>query len=274
LSQESELIMSDGYAKLLTSILDSSIWAEPDDAVRLWVTLIAMADRDGYVGASPSGIAYRTRTVSVERVNELLLKFQEPDLESRSEEFEGRRIQKVERGFLLLNYKKIRDMHADGASRSRKRKWWNEHRSTGNQHPELDILDASESSGRLAYGSGSANGSDLNSLSDLKKDSKSNNAKPTRGRGQMAEMPIPEDWTPTEAHRKIASSYGLDIALEEIKFRGHFDGQMLKSWNGRFSTWLANAAGYAKQNNIGNRGRAVKPPQPNDENNRYVPPEA
>lgn len=133
--------MSEGYVKILSSILDSSIWSEPDDVVRVWLTILAMADRDGYVGASVKGIARRAVTVSPERTAECLAMFEEPDEDSRSDEFEGRRIQKVDRGYLILNYRKIRDMHGAEAAKARKRDWWNKNRG---KESRLDTDTSSE----------------------------------------------------------------------------------------------------------------------------------
>lgn len=135
--------MADGYVKLLSSILDSSIWQEPDDVIRVWITMLAMADRDGFVGASVGGIARRTVTVSVERVRECLDLFQSPDIDSRSEEFEGRRIQKVDRGWLILNYAKIRDLHGAESQRAAKRRWWKENRGKTSSLDTPRTLDVS-----------------------------------------------------------------------------------------------------------------------------------
>lgn len=130
--------MADGYVKILASILDSSIWAEDSDLCKVWITLLAMADRDGYVGASVGGITNRSRTVSREKVQQALELFQQPDEDSRTEDFEGRRIQKVDRGYLILNYKKIRDMHGAEAVKASKRQWWAANRSKAAAAAELE----------------------------------------------------------------------------------------------------------------------------------------
>src|SRR5690606_3004107 len=57
---------------------------------------------------------------------------------------------------------------------------------------------------------------------------------------KQPERPIPPEWKPTEAHREFAAKHGLDVELEAIGFRGHFDGKLVASPNGRFTTWLAN----------------------------------
>jgi hypothetical protein len=101
--------MSETFTKLFASILDSTVWQEDGDTRLVWVTLLAMADRDGYIGASIPGIAARAR-VSVEAARAAMEKFMAPDPESRSKEHEGRRIVEVPRGWNLLNYQKFRDM--------------------------------------------------------------------------------------------------------------------------------------------------------------------
>lgn len=80
---------------------------------------------------------------------------------------------------------------------------------------------------------------------------------------KQPERPIPTEWTPTEAHRAFAARHGLDVELEAIGFRGHFEGKLVASPNGRFTTWLANQVRWNRQRQSGNgRGRSG-PPQPN-----------
>lgn len=109
------------------------------------------------------------------------------------------------------------------------------------------------------------------------------NAKKPASRDKRPEIEMPSDWSPNETHRKFANDHGLDLVLEEVKFRGHFDGCRVKSWNGRFSTWLANSVAYARAS--GNTNQSWKSgapkdkwgpgtghgPQPNDPNRRIIP---
>jgi hypothetical protein len=115
------------YVKLFGSILDSSIWDEDHATVRVWVTLLAMADADGVVRASDSGIAHRARVSRTECTKALKI-FEAPDVESKSQEYGGQRIERVDGGWLLLNYTKYREarsreqvMAADRQARKRKR---------------------------------------------------------------------------------------------------------------------------------------------------------
>lgn len=73
---------------------------------------------------------------------------------------------------------------------------------------------------------------------------------PKRKRAKRAapETPLPPDWQPTEAHRAYATTHGLDIDLEVDALRGWAEGRTAVSWNGTFSTRLANQAKW-------NRGR-------------------
>ncbi len=96
------------YTKLDTNIIYSTVWKEPAEIIKVWFTLMALADRDGYVGASTEGIA-RAALVKEEVVDEALALFQSPDPKSRTKDFEGRRIVEVDGGWKLLNHAKYRD---------------------------------------------------------------------------------------------------------------------------------------------------------------------
>jgi hypothetical protein len=65
--------------------------------------------------------------------------------------------------------------------------------------------------------------------------------------------PLPPDWQPTEAHRKYAENHGLDLELEVDSLKGWAEGRTQISWNGTFSTRLANQAKWNKQRGNGRR---------------------
>lgn len=123
-----------GFAKLMGSILTSSIW-DKDASLRLtWITLLAMADKDGVVEASATGIAHMAR-VSLEDVERALLDFQGPDPQSRSSDFEGRRLQRVEGGWLVLNYTHYRNLYRSAERRG----YLNEYQRKRRQHLNTDV---------------------------------------------------------------------------------------------------------------------------------------
>jgi hypothetical protein len=96
------------YVKLFGSILHSSVWAEDHATVRVWITMLVMADPDGVVRAADSGIVHEARVTATEGTKALKI-LSEPDLESKSQEFGGRRIERVDEGWLVLNYAKYRE---------------------------------------------------------------------------------------------------------------------------------------------------------------------
>jgi hypothetical protein len=96
-----------GYCKLFSSIVASTIWREANETRLLWITMLALADRDGIVEGAVPGLADMAR-LSVEATRNALAKLESPDPDSRSQEFEGRRIQKVFGGWKILNYQRYR----------------------------------------------------------------------------------------------------------------------------------------------------------------------
>jgi hypothetical protein len=98
-----------GYTKLFSNIVASTIWREDDKTRLVWITLLALSDRDGYVAASLPGLADLAH-VSIEDCEMAIGKLQQPDKYSRSPEHDGRRIEAVEGGWLILNRAKYRDL--------------------------------------------------------------------------------------------------------------------------------------------------------------------
>lgn len=96
-----------GYTKLFNSILGSSVWRTNVETKVLWITLLAMADKDGIAEASVGGLADFAR-LSMEQTRKALKELSSPDEDSRTKEFEGRRIEACEGGWRLLNHAKYR----------------------------------------------------------------------------------------------------------------------------------------------------------------------
>jgi len=96
-----------GFTKLWAEITDSSIWNEDDKTRIVWITMLARMGPDYMVRASVGGLAHLAR-VSREDCEKAIEKLSSPDPDSRSTEFEGRRIELVEGGFFILNGEKHR----------------------------------------------------------------------------------------------------------------------------------------------------------------------
>jgi hypothetical protein len=95
------------YTKLDSGITESTIWQAPDTTRLVWITLLSMADQNGYVGASMPGLAGRAR-VSLEACIAAIEAFLAPDKWSRTKDHDGRRVADADGGWILLNHAKYR----------------------------------------------------------------------------------------------------------------------------------------------------------------------
>lgn len=129
--------MSLTFTKLFSSITESTIWCEPANTRLVWITMLAMADRKGRIHASIPGLANRAR-VPLEDTEKALQTFLSPDRYSRTEDFEGRRIEAIHGGWRLLNYAKYREIRDADERREYQRNWDREHRSNPTQSDKSD----------------------------------------------------------------------------------------------------------------------------------------
>ncbi len=103
-----------GFTKLFADIVTSTVWQEPNDCRVLWITILALKDEVNICRATVPALA-KICNITIEECEGYLTKFQEPDPYSRSQEFEGRRIQSVDGGWYVLNGEKYRQLlrHAE-----------------------------------------------------------------------------------------------------------------------------------------------------------------
>lgn len=89
---------------------------------------------------------------------------------------------------------------------------------------------------------------------------------------------LPADWTPTDAHRTLASQLGVDLAREQRRFCDHAqaNGRTQVDWDAAFRTWLDRSRDFTP----GARGASPapvstfhKPPPPLPESWQDGPPE-
>ena len=97
------------FTKLFASIVSSSIWQASKETKVVWVTMLAMADKEGEVWASVGGLA-NMAGVTKEECAKAVLELESPDDDSRTKLHEGRRIVPIDGGWRLLNYKKYREL--------------------------------------------------------------------------------------------------------------------------------------------------------------------
>lgn len=104
-----EWLDMEGFAKLWASIIHSSLWKNEDKDTRLlFVTMLAMADQNGYVGSSLPGLAAAV-VLDLKSTEAALKRLEAADEYSRDTAHGGRRVKKVHRGWMILNYTKHRD---------------------------------------------------------------------------------------------------------------------------------------------------------------------
>jgi len=98
------------YNKLFSKIVDSSIWLEPTATRLIWVMFIAVMDEDGFVAiTSVANVAYKARVTEAEATEAIQI-LESPDPNSVPDEHEGRRIERVPGGWIVLNSQKYRNM--------------------------------------------------------------------------------------------------------------------------------------------------------------------
>jgi hypothetical protein len=133
------------FVKLDTGILDSSLWPQRPER-ELFITALLMAvprkfdqpqpqlelnsleetgfvvpvGEYGFIGASWVGVVERCHLEPTEDTREAMEALGNADPYSRSEEFEGRRLVRVNGGLIVLNYIKFRDMDRTVAARMKR----------------------------------------------------------------------------------------------------------------------------------------------------------
>jgi hypothetical protein len=111
------------YNKIFSKILDSSVWLEPTPTRIVWITLLAAMDEEGFCSFAAIGnVAGRAR-VTLEEAKTALEILASPDPESSDPDNEGRRIERVSGGWVVLNATKYRDIvsRANAQEKTRER---------------------------------------------------------------------------------------------------------------------------------------------------------
>jgi hypothetical protein len=98
------------YNKLFTKILDSSIWLETTPTRIVWLTFIACMDESGFVQFAAIGNVANRARVTLEEAQEAIKALENPDPESGDPDHEGRRIERVPGGWMVLNAEKHRQL--------------------------------------------------------------------------------------------------------------------------------------------------------------------
>jgi hypothetical protein len=95
------------FSKLDSSITESSLWSEDLHVRIVFLSFLARKDETGFVSGARSGLI-RVCNVTAEQFDDAILKLSSPDIESKTPDFEGRRIAKIDGGYVVLNADKYR----------------------------------------------------------------------------------------------------------------------------------------------------------------------
>ena len=113
-----------GFTKLDERILQSSIMAENAEIFKVWIAFLAAADFEGIARVSAVYIASCCH-LSIETVDMAIEKLSSPDKYSRSLNDEGKRLERIDGGYKLINYLKYRQftysMHPEAVKKRRQR---------------------------------------------------------------------------------------------------------------------------------------------------------
>jgi hypothetical protein len=122
------------YSKIFSKIVDSSIWLEDTPTRLLWMMMIAVMDEHGFCQfASVGNLAHRAR-LSIEETERALAVLEAPDPDSANPANEGRRVSRVDGGWLVLNAQVFRDIvlrQQMTESQTRRTNKWRERKKLG-----------------------------------------------------------------------------------------------------------------------------------------------
>ena len=98
------------YSKLFASILDSSIWLEEDSTRIVWLTFLAAKDGEGFARFAAIENLARRANVTIEKAQLAVEVLEAPDVRSSNPDHQGRRIERVPGGWMVLNAKLYDEM--------------------------------------------------------------------------------------------------------------------------------------------------------------------
>src|SRR3972149_3506375 len=250
--------MREPYVPLFCSIVDSTLWSADSNSCKVWITLLAMADPEGYVAPAIDGIAARAR-LPVDVVRPILDWLQRPDPDSRSDEHEGRRLMRVPRGWRVLNLKAFRELARHEAEKARKRKWARENNS-GRPMGASNSARRTETETETDRILPDPTETETETESQIEEGIPKGNPEPRkkRARKPRAQKPlctVPLDFAPNAGHVALAAEQGVSIDEELPKFLDHHTGKgtLWRDWAAAFRLWLRNSKTFSARSGGGNR---------------------
>lgn len=234
------------FTKLFSRIVASSIWNESKDTKIVWVTILAMKNQDHIVDCSLGGLAVLAR-VSLEECEKAVAVLEAPDPDDSSGVEQGRRIKKIQGGWLVVNGEawqekgvadwKLEQIKAQTAERVRKHRARKQGNVTvtgsngvyGNVTPLLDkteIRQEEEKSSCFVLENEASRTSEIGSASP-----KTPEKKPRRKTPMMNGEALQE-------FKRNPAYEGLDVSREAWKFKTWCETNEKPQTKKRFTNWL------------------------------------
>jgi len=180
----------------------------------------------GYVQASGPGLI-RLADVQQPEASRALARLGDPDPESRSQDYEGRRLIRIDGGYLVLNYAKYRDKDHTSAERSRRYRATRALRVASSRH---GVTDRS-----ITHADADADAEEIPPVVPLAGEP----SKGKRPRRPGLSHFVPDDWQPKPAHLakvSLRSESWLSKQLED--FRNWEFKTPRSDWDRAFHIWL------------------------------------
>lgn len=108
------------FTKLDDGLVFSSLMDEDDSVFKIWVIILSLTKQDGICRISPTFL-HKITGKDYEEIERCLKVLESPDDNSRTKEHEGRRIERIDGGFFVLNYHLYRAVDYNEHEAARKR---------------------------------------------------------------------------------------------------------------------------------------------------------
>jgi hypothetical protein len=144
------------WAPIWSMIVDSSLWDEPYHVRLLFITMLALKDADNIVRYDGYLLGKKAH-ITPEECLEAMSVLSSPDTKRQAfeclekQEFDGRRIEKVDGGWLILNGPKYRSMIQKMKNRGYKTEWQFKKRHEGRKVAVPVAVEAKFTRGSKAY---------------------------------------------------------------------------------------------------------------------------
>ena len=179
------------YNKLFNKIVDSSIWMEADHVRLVWMMFIAIMDEDGFVNlATIKNVAHRA-VIDIDKAEDAIGILEAPDAGSSNPENEGRRLQRVPGGWMVINAPEYRDIvkreHQKELNRKRVKRHRERNACNGAVMPSNDLS-------RDVTPSDTETDTDLEAKSEAKEETKTHAQSEKVGRDALAVNLVFDKW--------------------------------------------------------------------------------